>query len=94
MDTAALPAARRRKLPHLIPGVRLGRLAVDRPHQGKRLGELMLMDAIYRLRRITEHAGVVGLFVDAIDSQAAQFYEHYGFEALIDEPLKLLLPVT
>ena len=93
VDTAALSEQRRRKLPRMIPGVRLGRLAVDQRYQGKRLGELMLMDAIERVRRITEHAGVVGLFVDAIDDKAAQFYARYGFEAFQDEPLKLCLPV-
>lgn len=93
VDTAALSEQRRRKLPRMIPGVRLGRLAVHQRYQGKRLGEIMLMDAIERVRRITEHAGVVGLFVDAIDDKAAQFYARYGFEAFQDEPLKLFLPV-
>ncbi len=93
VDTQSLTAQRRKKLPRLIPGVRLGRLAVDRRYQGKRLGELMLINAIERVRRIMEHAGVVGLFVDAIDEQAAQFYARYGFEAFADEPLKLFLPV-
>ncbi|HET9034111.1 MAG TPA: GNAT family N-acetyltransferase, partial [Dokdonella sp.] len=62
VDARSLMGQRRSKLPRLIPGVRLGRLAVDRRYQGKRLGELLLMDSIERVRRITEHAGVVGLF--------------------------------
>lgn len=74
VDTRSLPQQRRKKLPRMIPGVRLGRLAVDLSCQGKRLGALMLMDAIERVRQIRQHAGVVGLFVDAIDEQAAQFY--------------------
>lgn len=93
VDTQSLTEQRRKKLPRMIPGVRLGRLAVDLRYQGKRLGELLLMDSIERVRRIHEHAGVVGLFVDAIDEQAAQFYARYGFEAFADEPLKLFLPV-
>lgn len=93
VNTQSLTEPRRKTLPHKIPGVRLGRLAVDQRYQRKRLGELMLMDAIERVRRIREHAGVVGLFVDAIDASAAQFYARYGFEAFVDEPLKLFLPV-
>ena len=93
VDTLLLSPSRRKKLPRLIPGVRLGRLAVDRRCQGKRLGELMLMDSIERVRRITEHAGVVALFVDAIDDGAAGFYVRYGFERLADDPLKLFLSV-
>jgi GNAT superfamily N-acetyltransferase len=93
IDTRALPEGSRKKLPRLIPGVRLGRLAVDVRYQGKRLGELLLMDAVRRVRAIREHAGVAGLFVDAIDEPAARFYAHFGFEAFADEPLKLFLPV-
>ena len=47
------------------------------------------MDAVRRVRSIQEHAGVVGLFVDAIGEQAARFYAHFGFEAFADGPLKL-----
>ena len=91
--TTSLPQSRQRKLPRVIPGVRLGRLAVDRRYQGMRLGELMLMNAIERTRQIHEQAGVVGLFVDAIDELAAKFYAHFGFEAFADEPLKMFLPI-
>ena len=93
VDTRSLPEARRKKLPRLIPGIRLGRLAVDAQFQGNRLGELLLVDAIERVRLIHQHAGVVGLFVDAIDDKAAAFYVHFGFEAFVDDPLKLFLPV-
>jgi GNAT superfamily N-acetyltransferase len=93
VDTQSLPEARRRKLPRLIPGIRLGRLAVDTRFQGKRLGELLLVDALERVRFIHEHAGVVGLFVDAIDDKAAAFYTYFGFQAFADDPLKLFLPV-
>ena len=91
--TTSLPASRQRKPPRAIPGVRLGRLAVDQRYQGKRLGQLMLINAIERTRQIHEHAGVVGLFVDAIDAQAATFYARYGFEAFVEDPLKIFLPV-
>jgi GNAT superfamily N-acetyltransferase len=93
VDTCSLPETCAKKLPRIVPGVRLGRLAVDRRHQGKRLGELLLMDAMERVRAIREHAGVVGLFVDAIDAQAGGFYAHYGAVAFLDAPLKLFLPV-
>ena len=93
VDSRALPEAYAKRLPRIIPGVRLGRLAVDRHHQGKRLGELLLMAAMDRVRAIREHAGAVGLFVDALDAQAAGFYVRYGAVAFLDAPLKLFLPV-
>ncbi len=85
VDTRALPEGSRKKLPRMVPGVRLGRLAVDAQSQGKRLGELLLVDAVRRVRSIQEYAGVIGLFVDAIDEKAAQFYAHFGFEVFADE---------
>lgn len=94
VDTRALPESRRTKLPRLIPGVRLARLAVAIPYQSKRLGQILLMDAVERARLIRQHAGVVGLFVDAIDEQAAGFYSRFGFQAFADDPLKLFLFVA
>ncbi len=86
-----LPEACRKKLPRRIPGVRLGRLAVARQYQGKGLGELLLVDAMTRAQRIYVEAGGIGLFVDALDEQAAGYYRSFGFAASPDNPLLLFL---
>ena len=91
LENRHLPEAWRKKLPRRIPGVRLGRLAVDRQYQGKGLGELLLVDALTRAQRIHAVAGGIGLFVDAIDAQAAGYYQRYGFSASPDNPLLLFL---
>ena len=91
LENQHLPEAWRKKLPRRIPGVRLGRLAVDRQYQGKGLGELLLIDALTRARRIYTEAGGIGLFVDALDAQAAGYYRRFGFEASPGNPLRLLL---
>lgn len=91
LENRHLPEAWRKKLPRHIPGVRLGRLAVDGQYQGKGLGELLLIDALTRTRRIVTEAGGVGLFVDAIDEQAAGYYLRFGFVASPDNPLLLFL---
>ena len=93
LDSHHLPDAWRKKLPRCSPGVRLGRLAVDLAYQGKGLGELLLVDALTRARRIYHEAGGIGLFVDAIDDQAAAFYRRYGFAPAPDQALLLFLPV-
>ncbi len=92
LENRHLPAAWRKKLPRRIPGVRLGRLAVDKPYQGKRLGELLLVDALTRAQRIYTEAGGIGLFVDALDEQAAGYYRRFGFVAAPDNSLLLFLP--
>lgn len=92
-EAATLPAAHRRRLPRRVPAVRLGRLAVDRLHQGKGLGGILLVDALHRARTIRDQAGAVGLFVDAVDESALAFYRRFGFEPLPDHPLMLFLPI-
>jgi ribosomal protein S18 acetylase RimI-like enzyme len=69
-------------------------LAVDLRYQNKGLGELLLVDAIEGTRRIHQDAGVVGLFVDAIDDHASRFYRHYGFLNIPDNPLLLVYPIV
>jgi ribosomal protein S18 acetylase RimI-like enzyme len=91
LENRHLPEAWRKKLPRRIPGVRLGRLAIDTQYQGKGLGELLLVDALTRAQRIYADAGGIGLFVDALDEQAAGYYRNFGFEASPDNPLLLFL---
>jgi len=91
LENRHLPQAWRKRLPRRIPGVRLGRLAVDGQYHGKGLGKLLLVDALVRARRIYSEAGGIGLFVDAIDAQAAVYYQQFGFAASPDNPLLLFL---
>jgi len=92
LENRHVPAAWRKKLPRRIPGIRLGRLAVDKHYQGKGLGELLLVDALTRAQRIFAEAGGIGLFVDAFDDRAAGYYQRFGFVASPDSALLLFLP--
>ncbi len=92
LENRNLPEAWRKKMPRRIPGVKLGRLAVDKRFQGKGLGDLLLIDALTRAQRIYQEAGGIGLFVDAIDAQAAGYYRRFGFVAAPDNPLLLFFP--
>jgi len=91
LENRHLPTAWKKKLPRRIPGVRLGRLAIDKHVQGKGLGELLLMDALVRAQRIYTDAGGIGLFVDAMDEPTADYYRRFGFIASPDNPLLLFL---
>ena len=91
LENRHLPETWRKKLPRRIPGVRVGRLAVDRQYQEKGLGELLLIDALTRARRIYAEAGGIGLFVDALDAQAAAYYQRFGFHESPDNPRLLFL---
>lgn len=88
-----MPPSKRKSLPRRVPGVRLGRLAVDQRFQGKGLGELLLVNALSRAQRIYDEAGGIGLFVDAVDEQVAGYSKRFGFMTAPDNPLLLFFPV-
>lgn len=94
VKTEHLPALYARKFPeHGLPAVRLARLAVDTRFQGRGYGGRLLAEAIHRTVLIAEHAGVIGLFVDAKDETACLFYQRYDFKSLPDNIQKLFLPI-
>lgn len=77
-----------------IPLVHLGRLAVATSQQGKRLGKLLLLDALDRSVKTSEQAGGYAVEVVALDQNAAEFYAKYGFVPLDDNnPLHLYLTI-
>jgi predicted GNAT family N-acyltransferase len=71
--------------------VLLGRLAVDTRYRGRRLGELVLLDALKRALRYSSQIAALAVVVDAIDETAASFYERYGFQHLTDDPRRLFI---
>ena len=90
---AALPTLD--KLPRFpIPGVLLARLAVDTRAQGQGLGRFLFEEALGKSLELAR-AGVVGfrlLVTDAIDEQAAKFYERFGLVRLADMfPCRMVL---
>ncbi|MCC7007036.1 MAG: GNAT family N-acetyltransferase [Ottowia sp.] len=89
-----LPDNIKKKLPRYpsVPAVRMGRLAVDQNFKGKGLGGALLADALYRSAQA--EIATYALVVDAKDSAAISFYQHYGFTAFIDSPMSLFLPLA
>jgi ribosomal protein S18 acetylase RimI-like enzyme len=71
----------------------LGRLAVNIDYRGKRLGEKLLMDALYRSLKLSEQVASAGVVVDAKDETARAFYLKYGFIELPKINKRLFLPM-
>ena len=91
---ARLPAKLSKKLGrHDVPVFRLGRLAIDRSMQGQGLGGDLLLAAGERALAVAAEVGGVALAIDAKDEKAARWYERFGALALLDDPLKLILPL-
>ncbi len=95
IEFARVPARLTRKLGRYdVPVFRLGRLAIDRSVQGKGLGGDLLLAAGERALSVAAEVGGVALAIDAKDASAAKWYERFGALMLLDDPLKLVLPLA
>jgi GNAT superfamily N-acetyltransferase len=79
---------------HDIPVFRLGRLAIDRSVQRQGLGGDLLLAAGERALAVAAEVGGVALAIDAKDEKAAAWYERFGALQLLDDRLKLILPLA
>jgi GNAT superfamily N-acetyltransferase len=92
---AKTPAALTKKLGRYeVPVFRLGRLAVSVTRQGQGLGGDLLLAAGGRALAVSREVGGVALAIDAKDDRAAKWYERFGALRLLDDPLKLVLPLA
>jgi len=81
----------RRNMPDPVPMALLGRLAVDTSAQGFGIGVALLRDAVVRVLQASQALGIRGIMVDALDEQAASFYQKFGFRPSAALPLKLMV---
>ncbi|HEV2134189.1 MAG TPA: GNAT family N-acetyltransferase [Terracidiphilus sp.] len=94
LEPGAIPEGAKKYLPRypVISATLLGRLAVRKDLQGRRLGTILLSEA---LRKAYLNADVVGssmVVVDAIDERAVRFYAAHGF-LRFPESMRLVLPM-
>lgn len=96
IDTSELSDEFMKKLPKypMLPGILIGRLAIDSKYQGQKIGAYLLIDALKRSLLISDQIGINALIVDAKDDNAASFYRHYGFIEFPSNKLKLFLPIN
>jgi GNAT superfamily N-acetyltransferase len=76
---------------HPISVILLARLAVDKREQGKGLGKALLKDALLRILSAADTVGARAVLVHAIDEEAREFYEHFGFERSPVDEFELML---
>jgi ribosomal protein S18 acetylase RimI-like enzyme len=89
-----LPENLSRRLPRYpaAPAALIGRLAVDTAHQGARLGNLLMLDAI--ARAVRSDLGVFAILVDPKNDRARAFYERLGFAPLLGDARLFLTAST
>lgn len=86
-DLGAMPYAS-------VPAILLGRLAIDRSVQGRRVGTYLLRSAVESaVRSAVLHAAAKLMVVDAIDDRAYEWYRRRGFRSMPNTPDQLYLPM-
>jgi predicted GNAT family N-acyltransferase len=90
-----LPVELAKKLPRypVLPGILLGRLAVDENMKGNKIGAFLLMDALKRSLAVSHQIGIVAVIVDAKDVISVNFYKHFGFIPFLANDHRLFLPI-
>ncbi len=95
IDFAKVPGALIKKLGRYeVPVFRLARLAVALAHQGQGLGGELLLAAGERALAVAAEVGGVAMAIDAKDDKAAAWYERFGALRLLDDLLRLVLPLA
>lgn len=95
IEFAEVPAMLTKRLGRYdVPVFRLARLAVDRSVQGQGLGGDLLLSAGARAIAVAAEVGGVALAIDAKDADAVRWYQRFGALPLLDDPLKLILPLS
>ena len=95
IEFSRIPARLSKKLGRYdVPVFRLGRLAVDVSMQGLGLGGELLLAAGARALAVAAEVGGVAIALDAKDEKAAQWYAGFGALPLMDDPLKLIIPLS
>jgi GNAT superfamily N-acetyltransferase len=91
-----LPFEIAKKLPRypVIPGILLGRLAVDHLYHGQKIGAHLLIDAMKRSLQLAQQIGIVAMIVEAKNETAIDFYSHFGFVQFPQDKQRLFLPMN
>ena len=92
IEAEDLPPAIAKKYPDQVPAVKLARLAISVDHQHKGYGSYLIGSVVNKTILISENVGIIGLFVDAKDESAKNYYQQFGFVSLHGNPLTLFLP--
>jgi hypothetical protein len=65
-------------LPTELSCLKIGMLGVDTSYKRKRVGTMLILDALDRMQIISEHCGLFGIYLDA-DPNAINFYLNNNF---------------
>lgn len=94
IEREAMPRRTGRGAPRQIPAILLAKLAVDQHIHGRGLGRELLVRTLELIVETAKRAGGKVVVVDAIDDEAAAFYEHHDFERLPGDAHRLVMKIS
>jgi GNAT superfamily N-acetyltransferase len=94
VERDSLPTQIGRGAPRQIPAILLAKLALDQRSHGTGLGRALLVRALEKIVEAAKHAGGKLVVVDAIDDEAARFYEHHDFLPVPGNPHRLVMKLS
>lgn len=87
-----LPSDLVRQLPRrALPVAVLAWLGVDRARQGRKLGDLLLAQALRDCHSAGQTFAFVAVLLDCIDERSKSFYERWDFAEIPGNPFRLFL---
>ncbi|TPW26568.1 GNAT family N-acetyltransferase [Martelella alba] len=97
--TAVVPSVLPRSVrtgqpPDPVPCLLLGQLAADNVWAGRGIGTGLLKHALQRCVQAAALVGGRALMVNAVDAEAAQFWQRRGFLPSKDDPFVLFRPIS
>ena len=102
LEGEGLPADLTKKAPRFgsIPAVYLSMIAVDRRHQDRGLGRILLADALSRAAAVADQIGLKAVVLDVIDDGGPEamerrrtFYAGMGFRSLPSRPERMFISI-
>ncbi|MBI4730321.1 MAG: GNAT family N-acetyltransferase [Acidobacteria bacterium] len=94
VERGRMPKRIGRGAPGRIPAILLAKLALARDAQGRGLGRDLLVRALETCVEAARVAGGKLVVVDAVDEAARRFYEHHDFEAIPQDPSRLVMKLS
>lgn len=94
LDRAEAPKKIARGQPRQLPAILLAKLALAERLHGQGLGAELLVLALRTIVEAARAAGGKIIVVDAIDDQAAAFYQHHNLQPLPDRPDRLVMKLS
>ncbi len=92
IDFGDLPSELARTLPRrALPVAILAWLGVSMVHQGQKLGDLLLAQALRDCHEAGQTFAFVAVILDCVDDRAKAFYQRWDFAELPGSPFRLFL---